>query len=243
MQTAQLIETICKNILSIQSNRPILVGVDGVGAAGKTVLADSLIEPLEKSGKSVIRSSVDNFHNPEHIRKQKGNLCPIGYFEDSFDYEALIKRLLAPLSEGGSLEYQAAKYDFRNESSVSSPYQKAKENSVLVFEGVFLFRPEIIDFWDFKILVKSDFDITLKRALKRDLSLFGTEAIIREKYHHRYIPGQQHYLDICKPELHSDMVINNNDFSNPIVESVSNKLNPEQPSSNPNLISISYGAN
>jgi uridine kinase len=215
MNQEQILQTLCQNILSIQSKSPILVGIDGAGASGKTMLADSLVKPLEKQGKSVIRSSVDNFHNPSHVRKQRGELCPVGYYEDSFNYQAMKDSLLEPLSSNGNGLYSTGNFDFRTNSEVSSSIKKAHPHTVLIFEGVFLFRPELVDYWDYRIFVHSDFNITLNRALKRDLNLFGTEEIVKEKYYKRYIPGQQLYLDKCKPQCLAHITIDNNDYSAP----------------------------
>ena len=46
------------------------------------MLADELIEPLRARGRSVIRASIDGFHNPREIRHQQGRDCPKGYYED-----------------------------------------------------------------------------------------------------------------------------------------------------------------
>ena len=51
-------------IAAIQRDHPVRVGIDGVDASGKTVLADELIKPLRDRRRSVIRVSMDGFHNP-----------------------------------------------------------------------------------------------------------------------------------------------------------------------------------
>ena len=77
------------------------------------MLADELVEPLREFGCSVIRASIDGFHNPKAIRYQLGPDSPEGYYRDSFNHEAILACLLHPLGPGGSLRYRLAAYDYR----------------------------------------------------------------------------------------------------------------------------------
>jgi len=38
-----------------------------------------------------------------------------------------------------------------------------------------------------------------------------------DKYINKYIPVQKRYLDECSPEEHCDIIVNNQDYLNPIV--------------------------
>jgi hypothetical protein len=51
--------------------------------------------------RSVIRASVDGFHNPRAVRYEGGRYSPEGYFENSYNYAALKQCFLDPLSPGG----------------------------------------------------------------------------------------------------------------------------------------------
>lgn len=53
----------------------------------------------------------------------------------------------------------------------------------------------------------------LRRALQRDLSLFGSTDLIEERYRRRYFPAQRHYLVTCWPEERATFVVDN---ENPI---------------------------
>src|SRR5437762_9684080 len=80
------------------SERPLKVGIDGRGAAGKTTLADELGSSLSSRGFEVLRPSVDGFHHPRERRYRQGEYSAQGYFEDAFDYDAVRRSLLEPLS-------------------------------------------------------------------------------------------------------------------------------------------------
>jgi uridine kinase len=65
----------------------VLVAIDGPDAAGKTTLADRLVNALAEP---VVRLSVDEFLRPREQRYARGQLSPEGCYRDSFDYERLL---------------------------------------------------------------------------------------------------------------------------------------------------------
>ena len=211
----EILRFIAQKIIDIQKPNAIIVAIDGVDGAGKTTLADQLVPILDSLGKTVIRSSIDNFHNSEEIRYQKGKDSSEGYYEDSFNYDALKNLLLVPLRE--NRHYQTVFFDYRKNRQVKSKKQIAPKNSVLVFDGVFLFRPEINEFWDFRIFVDVDFSVSVKRAVQRDIQS-GLQTHTEEKYSKKYVPGQRLYLSKVDPKSLADMIIDNNDPQNPKVK-------------------------
>ncbi|MBD3349648.1 MAG: uridine kinase [Candidatus Eisenbacteria bacterium] len=214
---SEAIDQIAGAVLDVRRGHPVRVAIDGVGASGKTRLADELAEALERSGREIIRASVDGFHNPPAVRYRRGGDSPEGYYRDSFDREAIRACIVDPLGEGGGRVYRPAVYDFRSESEVRPPSHEASEDAVLLFDGVFLLRPEMRSWWDYSVFVEAGFDVTLQRALTRDLELFGTEEAVRERYEKRYIPGERMYLERDRPREHADVVFMNDDPARPVV--------------------------
>ncbi len=60
-----LIEELAARICLLKNPHTLRVAIDGVDGAGKTTLADELVEPVRRLGRRVIRASVDDFHRPE----------------------------------------------------------------------------------------------------------------------------------------------------------------------------------
>lgn len=207
----ELIDELAAQIAAMTRPHPVRVAIDGVDAAGKTTLADELVPAVTARGRAVIRASIDGFHNPAAIRKRRGALSPEGYYQDSFNYPALIDGVLRPLGPGGSLAFRRAIFDFRTDSAVNAPLERAEPNAILLFDGVFLLRPELRAHFDFSIFLRADFNVTLARAERRDASLFGNVGEVRRRYSERYIPGQQLYLASIEPERWASVVIDNND--------------------------------
>ncbi len=216
--TDKLFKHLSGAILGYRKESPVLVGIDGVDASGKTTLADRLAVYLEQSGRQIIRASVDGFHNRSIIRYRQGKESPSGYYQDSFNHRLLIEKLLQPLSTG-KLEYRERVFDYRIDKAVDVPVQKAEKDAILVMDGIFLFRPELIRYWDIKIFLDVDFDVTVQRAIRRakDLESPETEQEIIDIYNRRYMPGQKLYFEEANPQEIADILIDNNDFDSPVI--------------------------
>jgi uridine kinase len=217
MARRELVEFVAGRIARLESPRAVRVAIDGVDAAGKTTIADELAERVAALGRPVIRAGIDGFHQPKSIRYRQGRNSADGYYRDSFDLDGLISTLLRPLGAGGTGLYRTALFDYRIDAPVEAPQLKAEPRAVLLFDGIFLLRPELRPFWDYTIFVRAGFDVTLARALRRDLASLGSAEIIECLYRSRYIPAQRKYLDTCRPEAHADLVIDNNEPANPTI--------------------------
>jgi uridine kinase len=195
------------DMVSVVKPEQILkIAVDGIDCAGKTIFADELKPLIEAKGRHVIRSGLDRFHNPRKIRYSRGRYNPEGYYFDSFDYQALVDRLLLPLSPGGSMRYVDSVFNYEEDTPVDLEYKYAIAGDVLLFDGVFLLRPELFNFWDLKIFLEIDYDESLSRCLERD---HAEASKIKNLYSKRYIPGQKLYMIHCDPKRKADIVIDN----------------------------------
>jgi uridine kinase len=206
-----MLNSIAGRIVKIDCPHTVRVAIDGVDAAGKTTFADELSRQVRAVGRPVIRAGIDSFHNPRAIRYSKGPESPEGYYRDSFDLEGLVETLLQPLGPNGTGCYRIALFDYREDRAVESPKVQAGFRAVLLFDGIFLLRPELRSYWDYSIFLKAPFDVTLARALQRDAPLWGDAAKAEQRYKSRYIPAQQTYLKECQPELRANLVLDNSD--------------------------------
>ena len=205
-------------ISKVKQTYPVRVGIDGVDCSGKTMLGNELAEILGASQREVIRISIEGFHNPREIRYRKGRFSPQGFYEDTFNHGAIISCILKPLGPGGDLFYKKRQFDFRSNSSVDGNWEKSSPNSIVLFDGIFLHRPELIEFWDFTIFIDVEFGETIRRARERDRYLFGTAEEVEKIYRDRYIPGQNIYLHSAEPASKANVVFYNNDIQYPSFE-------------------------
>jgi uridine kinase len=200
-------------ILKLPTIFVIRVGIDGVDGAGKTIFGDELSHLLAMSGRPIIRASVDSFHNPKNERYRLGKHSPEGFFLDSYNYPRLKEVLLDPLSPGGNGQYHTAIFDHRLDCLVSSIKEKAIFGSILVFDGIFLHRPDLRTYWDFSIFLEVGFDISISRGAQRGEG----SGDPRSPENYRYVEGQKIYLHKCDPKKYATIIINNENLLSPYI--------------------------
>ncbi|MBQ1042963.1 MULTISPECIES: uridylate kinase [unclassified Micromonospora] len=213
---AQVLARLADDLAVRRPPHPLRVAVDGPDAAGKTRLADDLAEVLG-ARRSVLRVSVDGFHRPAAVRRARGPLSPDGYYRDAFDHETLVARVLRPLGPGGDRRYLPAAYDLRAEAPVTAEPVTAPSDAVLLADGVFLLRPELRAHWDVTVYLHVEPAETLRRALIRDLGVFGSAEEVRRRYRARYLPGQELYRAEANPARQADVVLDLADPLAPVV--------------------------
>jgi uridine kinase len=182
----------------------VRVGIDGVDGSGKTVFADELADILNIRGRGVVRISVDDFHNVSAVRYRRGRSSTEGFWLDSFNYERLRVDVLEPLGPGG--RGAIARWHMTWPAIGSSTRHKvAPAGSVVVVDGLFLHREELVGLWDFPIFLDVPFEVTAKRMATRD----GTVPDPQHASMRRYVEAQQLYLGMCAPRQQASVVIDN----------------------------------
>jgi uridine kinase len=217
VERESILQQLARQILAVRTEHPVRVALDGIDAAGKTFLGGDLAAELHRRGRTVIQATIDGFHQPRHTRYRRGPLSADGYYEDSFDLEALREVLLDPLGPGGDRRFRTAAYDVRADLPVQVITVQAAREAILLFDGIFLQREELSECWDYVIFVDIPFPVALERALVRDLPVLGNAEAVRERYEKRYFPAQRMYLERFEPRLRADAVVENRDPDKPMV--------------------------
>jgi uridine kinase len=217
MQRALMLARLCELIRQVERPHPVRVAVDGMAAAGKTVLADELEATLRQCGREVIRASVDGFHRERAERYRRGYDSPEGYYCDAFDYEAIRTVLLLPLGPGGDRQIRLETFDLLADAPLQVPARSAQRDAVLLCDGVFLLRNELSAYWDFRIFVLVDEHVAVQRACGRDQALLGPAEAVQRRYWARYVPAHRIYLNEARPTEKADVVVDNNDLTDPVL--------------------------
>jgi len=204
---------VAEAILALPADRIRRVAIDGVDGAGKTHFADKLGKELSARGATVIRASADGFLNPPRTRHRRGRDSPEGYYRDSFDYGRMCRLLLDPLSPRGNGEYVRAVYDARREREVRLLPELAHDDAILVLDGIFTHRDELIRYWDYSVWLEVPFAISIPRGAQRG---YGNPDPSSPK-NVRYIAGQRLYMAECQPQVRATAVIDNTDLANPLL--------------------------
>lgn len=122
--------------------------------------------------------------------------------------------MLQPLGPCGNLRYTPKHFDLHSDSNVPEHFLIACANAIIIVDGIFLQRPELVNYWDFVIFVKTDFEYTLGRMLERDNETTESYEETNRMFKKRYRLGQELYLELVGPMYSADVVCENNTFEN-----------------------------
>ncbi|MET7671344.1 cytidylate kinase family protein [Micromonospora luteifusca] len=213
----ELLDRLAEAVGSVTVTHPTRVAIDGPPATGKTTLADELAVVLRTQGRAVIRATIDDFVFPRAQRYPRGVYSAESCYFDAHDRNALNRVLLDPLGPGGDLRFQYAVYDHTTDTALSPPVRTATASTVLLFDGVFLMRPELIDRWDLRIFVSTALEKTVDRAVIRERRV-SSQVEVERRWRERYIPSQQLYFATARPTEHVDFVVHNDEPQQPAWE-------------------------
>jgi uridine kinase len=121
--------------------------------------------------------------------------------------------LLDPLSPGGCQRYCPAFFDHVTDDPVPVVEVEALPPSILLIDGIFLHRPELLAYWDVSIFLRTNFAVSVARCASRD----GSSPDPAAPSNRRYVEGQRLYLQGCQPEAKATVVIDYNDLSAPTI--------------------------
>lgn len=177
-------------IQSVEAPATRLVLIDGLGGAGKSVLAEALAAELQAS-----LVAGDDFYLPSVERKRAGlRSDAVGA---SYDWRRLERQVLAPLSRGEGARYQ--RYDWDNDCLGDWVAVPAK--STVAVEGVYLLRDQLRHYASVSIWVETPREVRLARGIERD----GEAA--RSRWIHEWMPAEDAYLSAMRPDAAATLVI------------------------------------
>lgn len=169
-----------------------LVGVDGVGASGKSTFADALVARAHP--RPTVLLHVDDFFHPPEVRHARGRLSPEGFWLDAYDYDALVASALDPLARGGA---------FRRASSADP--EPAPDDALVVVEGTFLHRDELARFWDVSVYL----DVPTSEVHRRMRARGRLDPALADAQLARYDGAQRLYFAAARPWERATFVVDN----------------------------------
>lgn len=212
-QRSAVVQYVAERVLEC-GDRRLRVGVDGLTAAGKTSFGHELAELVSHRGRTVLRASLDDFKKPWKDRHRYDRESGEGYYRSAFDYAAVRTLLLEPASADGSGNCVLCSIDPLTQVDHSAVITPAPPDAVLIVDGVFAFRPEINDLWDFRIWLDIEAETSVRRGTMRDHGTWaGSEAEAIHRY--RYLVAERRYINEVDPTHLATIVIDNSAFDSP----------------------------
>jgi uridine kinase len=203
---AELVREILERRANTPEARSLLVGVSGIDGCGKGFLATQLQAHLALRGVIPVILNVDGWLNLPQKRFDQ-NAPGVNFYENAIRLDQFFSQLVLPLRERRSIHLEA---DFVEETA--SDYRKHtydyQDISVVLVEGIFLFKPQYRKYFDLAIWIECSFPTALARAIDRaqeGLSPANTIAA----YDTIYFPAQRIHLAQDKPREHADLIFEN----------------------------------
>lgn len=182
--------------------RPVIVGIAGGSASGKTTMARAIIENLGEEHISFIGH--DNYYkNLHHLSLEDRGKVNFDH-PDSLDTSLLIDHV-QQLKNGQEVHIPTYDFNTHSRTSVTLHIQPRK---IILVDGILIFsEPELIRLMDLKIFVDTADDIRLIRRIGRDTRERGrsVESVIDQymktvrPMHDLYVEPSKRKADIIVP--------------------------------------------
>lgn len=184
--------------------KPIVIGIAGGSASGKTSVARKIKEAFDDTNSVTIIRQDDYYKNQSHLTME--DRVKTNYDHPfAFDNDLLIEQLQL-LLEGKDIEKPM--YDFVNHTR-SDCTEVIQTCDVLILEGLFILENEQLrNLLDIKIFVDTDADVRFIRRLKRDVEDRGRtlDSVINQyvktvrDMHSQFVEPSKRYANIIIPE-------------------------------------------
>lgn len=183
-------ENIISEIHSLK--RPIIIGVSGFGGAGKSSFAKELGIVINAP---VI--GVDSF--------QKDGAFDTEYkLWEIMDFARLEKEVLQPFRDN----QKVIQYGHFNVPSKSISETREVENrGKIIIEGVGLFRPELLKYFDYRIWVDCPLEEATERGKKRDREEYNNPT--DEQWDGIWKKNDEEYFETFNPREKADITFQN----------------------------------
>ena len=184
--------------------KPVIIGIAGGSASGKTSIAHTLYNTFEKTNSVVIIKEDDYYKNQDHLTMAQRVKTNYDH-PFAFDHELLIKQL-NDLISGKDIEKPT--YDYVNHTR-SHKTEIITYSDVIILEGLFVLESkEIRDLLDIKVFVDTPSDVRFIRRLLRDVnerkrtldSIVNQYLTTVRDMHEQFIEPSKKYADLIIPE-------------------------------------------
>ena len=184
--------------------KPILIGIAGGSASGKSSIAARLKEEFSLTNSVVIIRQDDYYKDQTHLTMEERVKTNYDH-PFVFDNDLLIEHL-HKLMNGESIEKPTYDYTVHNRSDVTETVTPC---DVIVLEGLFVLESEKLrDLLDMKIYVDTDADIRFIRRMIRDVKERGRslDSVVSQYtttvrvMHDLFIEPSKRYANLIIPE-------------------------------------------
>lgn len=172
----------------MENQKPLLVGISGGSASGKSTLSLMIKDKFDKHNVEVINA--DKYYKRDNMPLMKSPLTGI----DGLDWNT-----------PDAIDFDTMFNDFK---------EKSRDNSIdiLIIEGAFIFCYEILrDFLDLKIYLDLDSDIRMYRRIKRNMEVRGLSLEEIADYYTEYAKFSEQ-KNTLNSKIYADIIFNGHNY-------------------------------
>ena len=146
-----MVALIAKVIAVFQSspNQNRIIGISGIDGSGKSTLASQLEQIVASNGIPVALINLDDLLHPKPMRHKQWDQIR-GYFEDTFNYDNLVYKVMETAAAKTAFETHYPILDLDTDL-VTERHLAFNGPGIIIVEGVFLYRRELCDWLHLKI--------------------------------------------------------------------------------------------
>jgi uridine kinase len=191
MTAEDAVRAACAIIDDRRAKRLLVVGIDGLGGAGKSTLANGIHDAFAGCV-SIIRC--DDFYRSLTVEKL-AQLTLEDAYENYFEWRRLRDEALMPLREGKRARYQ------RHEWSTDrlAEWVEIEPREIVLIEGVFSTRPELWHLMNIAIFIETTREERVRRMSAR--------AQPSTSWMDQWMAAEDWYLAHVAPHRHADLVL------------------------------------
>lgn len=199
------IETLYENIINRVDTKNIsIIGIDGLGGAGKSTISENLCQKLEDNNYHPILLHIDDFIHVREVRYNSAYPDWQCYYELQWRFDYFFD-VIKEIKSGKKDYIDIELYGKDNDTYIHQRFD-INSNSLVIIDGVFLQRREFKHIFDYMVYIDIPEKVRLDRVLKRD-TYIGDEKQIVDKYKNRYFPAEHKYVEEYQPQNNADLVI------------------------------------
>lgn len=223
-----LVTVLADHLMAGDAGHPLRVGIDGPCGSGKSTLARELVAAITARGRVAVHLDSDGFHNTRDIRYRQRRASARGYYENAYNFTALLHQVLLPLGPDGSRVYATKVHDMLTDEIAIDATATAPDDGIVVFDCTFLQRGALRDHWDEVIYLQVSRDVGIARGAARDAAALGGIDSARQAYEDRYMAACDLYIHEEHPAEHASILVDHDDLEWPRIVVKRCELHPLQ---------------
>jgi len=191
---------------NMPAEQALLAGISGIDASGKGYVTGQLAELL-RPALNVAVINVDGWLNLPHIRFS-ANDPGRHFYHHALRLGEMFDRLVLPLKRDRRIDLT---YDHTDETAIAPRPERIvlRNIDVILLEGIFLFQPHYLPYFDMTVWIECSFETALERAISRSQEGLSTEETIKA-YETIYFPAQRVHIETDRPQTNAEITLSNN---------------------------------